>query len=54
MANCADCKWFFPLEEDPGRGDCVQREDDGKSQYWTAKPVSADRPADQCASFQAR
>ncbi len=50
--SCGDCKWFFPLEEDPNRGDCVQRESDGKSEYYTAKPHSDDDAA--CEKYEAR
>ncbi len=54
MATCNDCKWFFPLEDDPSRGDCVRRESDGKSEYWTAKPRSAQEGGESCASFEAK
>jgi hypothetical protein len=47
--SCKDCKWFFPLEEDPSRGDCVRREGDEKSEYYTAKPCNADDAA--CDNF---
>lgn len=48
--SCADCKWFFPLEDDPSRGDCVRRESDGKSDYYTAKPHNANDP--DCENYE--
>lgn len=48
--SCGECKWFFPTEEDPSRGDCVRRESDGKSSYYTAKPMNADDKA--CDNFE--
>lgn len=50
--SCGDCKWFFPVEEEPSKGDCVQREADIQSEYWTAKPVSAD--AAECEKFEGK
>ena len=54
MASCSECKWFFPLDEDPARGDCVRRESDEKSAYYSAKPVSADRASEECKGFESK
>ena len=52
MTTCQECKSFFPLEEDPARGDCVQRVVDPRQAYYQAKPVNAEDDAGSCASFQ--
>jgi len=52
MATCKECKHFFPLESDPGKGDCVQKVVDPRQAYHKAKPVAADRDAAPCRSFQ--
>ncbi|MBS3758775.1 MAG: benzylsuccinate synthase gamma subunit family protein [Desulfobacterales bacterium] len=52
MTTCQECKNFFPLEEDPNRGDCVQRVKDPRQAYYQAKPVNAEDDASACASFQ--
>ncbi len=52
MTTCQECKNFFPLEEDPNRGDCVQRVKDPRQEYYQAKPVNADDDASSCSSFQ--
>lgn len=54
MPSCKECKKFFPLEQDPKRGDCVQRVIDPRQAYYQAKPVSADRDAAKCSSFEKR
>ena len=51
MATCDDCKSFFPLEEDPLKGDCVTREDDGRAQYWMSRPTEAFTEAQECPRF---
>jgi len=52
MATCRECKKFFPIPEDPKRGDCVQRVVDPRQSYYKARPVNADRDAASCPSFQ--
>ena len=54
MPTCDDCKSFFPLEEDPLKGDCVTREDDGKVQYWMSRPTTAFQDAENCPRFIAK
>jgi len=54
MAKCGDCKWFFPLEDDPTRGDCVRRESDEQSEYWTAKPMGAEQSSEECAGYKSK
>ena len=51
MATCEECKSFFPLEEDPLKGDCVTREDDGRSQYWMARPTEALMEVGECPRY---
>lgn len=51
MATCKDCKSFFPLDEEPEKGDCVRRIVDPRQAYYQAKPVSAGTDAAECASF---
>ena len=51
MATCGECKSFFPLDEDPQKGDCVQRVVDPRQAYYKAKPVTADKDASGCDSF---
>jgi len=52
--SCGECRWFFPLEDDPATGDCVRRDSDEKSEYWTARPVSAERSSEDCRDFEGR
>jgi benzylsuccinate synthase len=52
MAACKECKSFFPLEDNPNRGDCVQRVVDPRQAYYKAKPVDANKDASKCSSFQ--
>lgn len=52
MATCKECKCFFPLEDNPETGDCVQRVVDPRQAYYKARPVGADQDASKCASFQ--
>ena len=52
MAECNECKSFFPLEDDASTGDCVRRVVDPRQAYYQAKPVEADNDAASCASFQ--
>jgi len=52
MATCKECKSFFPLEDDPSTGDCVQRVVDPRQAYYQAKPVEEGHDASKCASFQ--
>ncbi len=52
MATCKECKCFFALDDDPEKGDCVQRVVDPRQAYYRARPVEADREAGSCNSFQ--
>lgn len=52
MATCSECKRFFPLEDDPSMGDCVERVVDPRQAYYRAKPVEANQDATKCKSFQ--
>ncbi|MGW8320173.1 MAG: benzylsuccinate synthase gamma subunit family protein [Thermodesulfobacteriota bacterium] len=52
MAICSECSKFFPLNEEPDKGDCVRRVVDPRQAYHTAKPVDADQEADDCRDFQ--
>jgi len=52
MAVCKECKNFFPLEEQPEKGDCVKRGEDPRQSYYMAKPVTADKDASSCPDFQ--
>ncbi|MDA8233343.1 MAG: benzylsuccinate synthase gamma subunit family protein [Clostridia bacterium] len=56
MANCSQCKSFFPIPEDaddfePGKGDCVRKEKDAKGVWYESKPVMGDKSADNCPKF---
>lgn len=33
-------KWFFPFEDDPEKGDLVERVIDARCAYWTSKPMN--------------
>ena len=52
MATCKDCKYFFVIEDNPEKGDCVQRVVDPRQAYFKAGPVAADQDASDCGSFQ--
>jgi len=52
MPTCKECKQFFPMEENPTQGDCVQRVVDPRQAYYKAKPVIGDMDASNCSSFQ--
>jgi benzylsuccinate synthase len=52
MATCNECKQYFLMDENPDRGDCVQRVVDPRQAYYKAKPVEADREAGDCPDFQ--
>ena len=51
MTTCNECKNFFPLEDDPSQGDCVQRVVDPRQAYYKAKPVVSDNEASKCDQF---
>ena len=51
MTACNECKNFFPVEDDPSQGDCVQRVVDPRQAYYKAKPVVADAEASKCSQF---
>jgi benzylsuccinate synthase len=52
MPTCKECKQFFPLEEDPDKGDCVSRVVDPRQAYYKAKPVDVHEEAGDCPNFQ--
>ncbi|HWR68314.1 MAG TPA: benzylsuccinate synthase gamma subunit family protein [Desulfomonilia bacterium] len=52
MATCKECKKYFPLEDDPNKGDCVQRMIDPRQAYYQAKLVTAEKDAARCSSFE--
>jgi benzylsuccinate synthase len=52
MATCKECKSFFPLEENPDKGDCVRRTVDPRQAYYQAKPVNSGDDAGSCESFK--
>ncbi len=52
MATCKECKSFFPMDDNPGRGDCVQRVVDPRQAYYKARPVDEEQDAAACSSFQ--
>ncbi|MBE0480277.1 MAG: benzylsuccinate synthase gamma subunit family protein [Dehalococcoidia bacterium] len=52
MPTCNECRSFFPLDENPDKGDCVQRVVDPRQGYYRAKPVTADQDSSKCSSFQ--
>jgi benzylsuccinate synthase len=52
MTTCKECKKFFPSEENPQKGDCVQRVIDPRQAYYQAKPVQAEKSASTCGSFE--
>jgi len=54
MPTCKECKNFFPIEENPERGDCVQRGVDPRQSYYTAMEKAADMDAGECKDFQKR
>lgn len=51
MTTCQECKSFFPLEDKPDKGDCIQRVVDPRQAFYHAKPVAAEDDAKECASF---
>ena len=54
MPLCKECRKFFPVQDDPKRGDCVLRVVDPRQAYYKAKPVVADKDAVSCSSFEKR
>ncbi|MFO7965589.1 MAG: benzylsuccinate synthase gamma subunit family protein [Desulfobacterales bacterium] len=52
MPTCKECKSFFPIEEEPGKGDCVQKCVDARQTYYSARVVSSEMDASLCDSFQ--
>jgi len=54
MATCNECKQFFRMDENPDRGDCVQRVVDPRQAYYKAKPVDGDRESADCPDFRKR
>ena len=54
VPTCKECSSFFPLDENPQKGDCVRRVVDPRQGYYTAKPELAEQDASKCPSFQKR
>ena len=54
MPTCNECKNYFPINEDPKKGDCVERVVDPRQAYYKAKPVVEDKDASSCSSFEKR
>lgn len=52
MPTCQECQSFFPVEEEPEKGDCVRREVDPRQSYYTSRIVEAEMDAGDCDSFQ--
>ena len=52
MSTCSECKSFFPREDEPETGDCVQRVVDPRQAYFKSVPVAPDKDASGCESFQ--
>jgi len=52
MPTCKECKKFFAMDDDPKKGDCVERIVDPRQAYYKAKPVPGDQDASKCSSFQ--
>jgi hypothetical protein len=52
MAQCKDCKSFFPFDEQAQKGDCVRKVTDARQTYYTAKPTNAECDASQCQFLQ--
>ncbi len=52
MPTCVECQSFFPIEEEPGQGDCVRKCVDARQTYYSARVVSQDKDAARCDSFQ--
>ena len=48
---CEGCKNFFPIEENPSRGDCVLRQTDARQSFYSAREVNADADASGCQEF---
>ena len=48
---CEGCKNFFPIEENPARGDCVLRGVDARQSFYSAREVDADTDASGCKDF---
>jgi hypothetical protein len=54
MPSCEECKGFFPLPDDPTRGDCVTREKDERCEYWQSRPTEAMMDVGDCPRFVSR
>lgn len=52
MVKCAECKSFFPNEENQETGDCIKRTVDPRQAYYQSKPVKAEKNAAECENFQ--
>lgn len=52
MTTCQECKRFFPIPEEPKKGDCVERVVDPRQAYFKAKSVLGDNDATKCSSYE--
>lgn len=57
MSKCEQCAFFFPIPKtdmdfEPGKGDCVQQQQDTKGKFWLSKPVSEN--SDACQRYRQR
>lgn len=52
MSTCSECKSFFSREDEPEKGDCVQRVVDPRQAYYKSKPVDPNMDSAGCESFQ--
>jgi benzylsuccinate synthase len=51
MITCKDCRKYHPWEEDPQKGDCIQKVIDPRQAFYESKPVQADKNASTCSLF---
>jgi len=51
MAACEECKSFFPLPDDPTKGDCVTREKDERCEYWMSRPTQSSMDVGDCPRY---
>jgi len=54
VATCKDCKFYFEIEDDSSKGDCVTKVTDARQSYTRAKSVPNDGDASKCSTFQVR
>ena len=51
MTICSECKNFFATEDDPLKGNCVQRVVDPRQSYYKSAPVNAGDDSSKCEAF---